>query len=240
MALRPRFAAAAEVRTRRTTALAGLALLLAACGSAPPVPAWRSDAKADIDQAVSAYLLGDSRGEARSFERARSEIASTGQPALMARAELMRCAAHVASLDYAPCTGYQQWQADAEPAERAYAAYLAAQALPADQIERLPAAQQPTAQAVAHHSAGELARLQAIDDPLARLISIGVLFEAGQAGPDVIALATDTASAQGWRRPLLGWLKVQAELAQRAGDAAAQERLQRRIALVEAGLPGSH
>ena len=48
-----------------------------------------------------------------------------------------------------------------------------------------------------------------------------------------IELASDTASAQGWRRPLLAWLKVQALRAQQGGDAAALQALQRRIALVE-------
>ena len=148
----------------------------------------------------------------------------------------MRCAAHVASLDHGACAGYERWQADAQPPERAYAAYLAAQRLPSDQIALLPAAQQAAAQAVAQGRAGEPSGLRAIDDPLSRLIAIGVLFRAGQASPAVITLATDTASAQGWRRPLLAWLKVQAGLAQRAGDVPGMQRLQRRIGLVEAGL----
>lgn len=212
------------------------ALLVAACGSAPPAPAWRGAAKADVDLAVAAYLGGDSHAEARAFDRARDEVASTGQPALMARIELMRCAAHVASLDFSPCSGYQRWQRDAAPAEQAYARYLAARAPAADQLPLLPAAQQPAAQALAA-SGGDASveALQTIADPLARLISIGVLFEAGRASPAAIALASDTASAQGWRRPLLAWLGVQAKLASQAGDADALARLQRRIALAEAG-----
>jgi hypothetical protein len=75
--------------------------------------------------------------------------------------------------------------------------------------------------------------VQAIDDPLSRLIAIGVLFQAGKASPPMIALAADTASSQGWRRPLLAWLKVQAMLAQRAGDGEEAQRLARRIRLVE-------
>jgi hypothetical protein len=64
---------------------------------------------------------------------------------------------------------------------------------------------------------------------LARLVAVGVLFQAGRASPPAIALAVDTASSQGWRRPLLAWLKVQLELAERAGDSEAAERLRRRI-----------
>jgi hypothetical protein len=48
----------------------------------------------------------------------------------------------------------------------------------------------------------------------------------------VIAQAVETASARGWRRPLLAWLKVQQQRAEAAGDIAAAAGLQRRIDLV--------
>jgi hypothetical protein len=48
----------------------------------------------------------------------------------------------------------------------------------------------------------------------------------------VVAQAVETASAQGWRRPLLAWLGVQAKLAEQGGDAAEAERVRRRMALV--------
>jgi len=43
--------------------------------------------------------------------------------------------------------------------------------------------------------------------------------------------AIDTASDQGWRRPLLAWLGVQAQRAEAAGDAQEEQRIRRRIAL---------
>jgi hypothetical protein len=49
----------------------------------------------------------------------------------------------------------------------------------------------------------------------------------------VLQIAVDTASSQGWRRPLLAWLNVQLLLAERAGAVAEAERLRRRIALVQ-------
>jgi primosomal protein N'' len=77
--------------------------------------------------------------------------------------------------------------------------------------------------------------LQAIDDPLSRLIAAALLFRAGKASPEMITLAADTASAQGWRRPLLAWLKVQALRAERVGAADEAQRLRRRIELVQGG-----
>ena len=74
--------------------------------------------------------------------------------------------------------------------------------------------------------------LQALADPLSRLVGAAVLLQAGAAGPAVATLAVDTASAQGWRRPLLAWLGLQRQRAATAGNAEAAARLQRRIDLV--------
>jgi hypothetical protein len=202
--------------------------LLTACASGPTPPAWQADAKGALDRSTSAYLAGETKASDAEMERARRTLASTGRADLLARAELMRCAARVASLVFEPCERFETLRADAPAAERAYADHLAARPLTRDDIARLPAAQQAVA-------GGEtsLASVQGIDDPLSRLIAVAVLFQAGKASPPMIDAATETASSQGWRRPLLAWLKVQAMRAEKAGDAAEAQRLQRRIALVE-------
>src|SRR5438874_2672607 len=82
-------------------------LLLAACANTPPPPDWQANANSALNRAAAAWLAGDSRAEAQEFERARNEIARTGRPDLLARAELMRCAAHVASLQFEPCTAFE-------------------------------------------------------------------------------------------------------------------------------------
>ena len=98
-----------------------------------------SNAKTSMDHAVAAYLAGDTRLADSDFERARSEIARTGRIDLLGRAELVRCAARVASLVFEPCEGFEKLRADAPAAERAYADYLAARVQPQD-IALLPAA----------------------------------------------------------------------------------------------------
>lgn len=207
-----------------------VAALLAACSSTPLPPDWQLQAKPALEGAVSAHLQGDSLTAQREFERARSLLARTGQPGLAARGELMRCAAQVASLDFAPCEGFERLRADAPQAEQAYADHLAGRALAPAAIALLPPAQRAAASAIASKSVA--LSLQAVDDPLSRLIAAALLFRAGLADPATIALAADTASAQGWRRPLLAWLEVQAQLAERAGASDEAQRLRRRIALV--------
>ncbi len=209
--------------------IAAVVAALAACASGPPVPDWKSNAKSAIDATVTAALDGDAATEARDFDRARSEVARTGRPDLMARIVLMRCAAHVASLDFGACEGFADWRTDATAQERAYADYLAARTLPASSIELLPAAQRRAAAAL---GGGAVPQAKDIEDPLSRLIAVAVLFKAGKADPALIDAAVATASDQGWRRPLLAWLEVQAMRAQKAGDAAAEKEFRRRMDIV--------
>lgn len=187
--------------------------------------------------ALQAYLRGDSRVEAAEFARARAAIASTGRLELMARFELLRCAARVASLVVEPCAGFEALRPDAAAQDRVYADYLAGRLQAAD-IAQLPEAQRAVAQAGTNPQAAAAA-LQGMSDPLARLVAAGVLFQAALADPTAQALAVQSASAQGWRRPLLAWLHLQLRAAQAAGQTVEAERLRRRVALVQDEHKGS-
>lgn len=206
----------------------GCALMLVGCSSKPPVPDWQMNAQAAASKATEAYLSGNTRVEQLEWARARSEVARTGRADLLARLELMRCAAQVASLVVAPCDQFEPLRKDAAAPEQAYADYLAGR-VSAQQVPLLPEAQRKVA------ASGEGASLAGIEDPLSRLVAAGVLFQAGRASPAVIAAATDTASAQGWRRPLLAWLLLQVQRAEAAGDAEAAAALRRRVGIVEQG-----
>ena len=211
------------------------AVSIGACASREPAPEWQSNAKNGLERAVAAYFIGDTRIESQEFAVARAEIARTGKPALVARAELVRCASRVASLVVEPCTRYDALSQDAEPPERAYAAYIAGRAAPAD-VAQLPEQHRALVSAGAT-PASDLAALQRITDPFSRLVGAAVSLQSGRAGPGVVDLAVETASAQGWRRPLLAWLQVQLRQAEAAGDAPQVERIRRRIGLVDGTAP---
>jgi hypothetical protein len=212
---------------RSRLAAFGLAVLLccgmAAC-STTPAPDWQMNAKGSAERATEAWLRGDSPIEAAEFARARAEVARTARPDLLARLELLRCATRVAALVLEPCAGFDALATDAAPAEQAYARYLNGTALPAD-APLLPAA---------HRSlvAGGKTDVRDIEDPLAQLVAAGVLLRRGAATPATVEAAVDTASARGWRRPLLAWLTVQQRAAQSAGATEEAQRLQRRIDLM--------
>ena len=209
-----------------------LALALAACSSQPPAPDWQMNAHGAAQKAVQAYLSGETRVATLEFARARQETARTGQPALLAQVHLLECAAQVASLELTPCSAFDTLRPDASAAQTAYADYLAGTLAP-QAAALLPQSQQ--AVALVATDANAATALAAIADPWSRLVAAGVLLRTGRASPQTMELATETASTQGWRRPLLAWLLLQAQRAEQAGDTQAASKLRRRIAVVEQG-----
>ena len=201
------------------------ALLLAGCGNKPRQPDWLVNADGAQERFERAYLSGNDRVATSEFTRFRTEVASTAQPGLVARAELTRCAVQVASLDFRPCTGFQPLRADASDTERAYADFLEGNATP-EQAKLLPEPYRGVA-----GGAGGAAAVKAIQDPLSRLIGAGVLLRTNKADPEVLDVAIETASAQGWRRPVMAWLGAQALRAEKAGETEVAAKLRRRMQL---------
>lgn len=197
------------------------ALLLAACASKPAPPNWQADAKDALDGFTDDYLRGHSAAANAEFARARRETTSTGRADLVAQVELVRCATLAASLEFDDCPGFAALAPDATAQQRAYAAYLAGR------WEGLDAALLPEQ----HRPVLAGGALAGLADPLSKLVAAGALFKAGRITPADIETATDTASHQGWRRPLLMWLGVSLQRARAAGDTAAVERIERRRAL---------
>jgi len=101
------------------------------------------------------------------------------------------------------CAAFEALRSEARSEETAYAEYLSGRAQRA-----------------------------ASDDALSRLVGLGVQFKAGRISPAGITQAVEIASAQGWRRPLLAWLGVQAKRAGDAGDSETAARIRRRIELI--------
>lgn len=210
--------------------LAAAALLvLVACSHTPPPPDWQLNARGGAERAVDAWLSGNTRVAEAEWRLAERETRRTADPTSLARFALLRCAAQVASLQIGPCEAFVPFAADAAEAERAYDRYLRAQASPAD-APLLPPAQRPL---VALDAVALSARLPQVADPLSRLVAAGVAFQRGQASPALVAQAVDTASAQGWTRPLMAWLMVQRDLARQAGQADEVARIERRLALLK-------
>lgn len=226
-----------------------LVVLASACSNAPPVPDWQLNARDATQRGTVAYLEGRSRVADAEFARARRESARSARADAVARVELAHCAAQAAALVFGPCDAVAPLQGDMGHPQQAYQRYLAGRPLASD-VPALPAAQQPVAQWLLTHTPGMSGSprvadatptqpgadpsplLSAMADPLSRLVAAGVLVQAGQGSPAVVAAGVQAASDQGWTRPLLAWLGWQLRQAQAAGDAELARRTQARIDLL--------
>ena len=226
------------------SAVLAVVLLVGGCANKPTAPDWQGSAFSALNSFSTAYLEGNSRVADFEFQRAQAEVARTGRPDLMARLALVRCAVQVASLVLDPCDAFEVLAADAQPTELNYALFLSGHwasvqtdLLPApyrDWAKPVRAAEQrptppDTGTPANPASASTLAQIK---EPQSRLIAAAVLYKSELIRPVDIALAAETASNQGWRRPLLAWLGVLHQRAHTAGDARAAAQLQRRIDLV--------
>ncbi|BBP04070.1 hypothetical protein TPL01_32240 [Sulfuriferula plumbiphila] len=206
-----------------------LSLLLSACAG-QSAPDWQYQAKAAVERYTQHYLAGDVKLAATSFARARAAVAATGDVAAVGHIELVRCGLRIAALDFAPCTGYSKLAAlRTTPADSAYARFISGdwqgmetKLLPLQYAGLVGAASRP--QADINRS------IAAIDDPVSRLIASGIMVKRGQFDAATLQAAVDTASMQGWRRPLLTYLGLQEK---QGGDAATLAAIQARIRLVE-------
>ncbi len=177
--------------------------LLTACASGPAIPDWQLNAAQAMQRFEHDYLVGDTAGADRDFGEVLSNLKRTGREDLLARAELARCAVRTASLEFDDCPGFERLRSGASATELAYADYLAGKG-----------------------------QHRAADEPLSRLVATAVSLRKGTLTPSEIGAAVDTASAQGWSRPLLAWLGVQAKRAQAAGDSETAARLRHRMDLI--------
>jgi hypothetical protein len=199
------------------------AAALSACAGGTVPPDWQVNTHEALAAHVQSSLKGETRIAARELAIARREAGRTGSAEPLARVELTACAVRIANLAGQDCPEVQTLLRDAGEASRAYAAYLAGR------WEGLDRTRLPPAQREVPVTTDALTTLNGIDEPFSRLLAAALLLRAGRLPPEGIAVAIDTASAQGWRRPLLAWLMFDRDRLAAAGDSAGAAERQRRI-----------
>lgn len=221
------------MKSQSLLALAGL-LMLAACGSGgPPPPDWKSDAADLIERYQKHALLGENSLAERYFQQAVAATGGAGRVAETAHLWLVHCATRRAMLIDDGCTEYAELASIApDAADQAYYRFLTLHWDALD-VALLPARHRDLVRAPAGK---RNETLNLVADPLARLLDASLLVMRQEADAATLALATETASSQGWRQPLLTYLKLQQEQATARGDAAELAQLARRIKLVEQSL----
>jgi hypothetical protein len=218
----------------RRLLLLGSVLLLSACGSkGPPIPDWKTDSANYIERYKKAYLTGDNTLADGYFKRALDATSGAGRVAETARLWLIQCALNKASLASDNCATYADLsRADSTAEDRAYYQFLTGAWDQLD-VKSLPGQYVPLLKLANGDAAPSNAVLKAIPDSLSRLIGASILLSRKQADDATLALAAETASDQGWRRPLLVYLKLQETRAKERGDTGVQTQLAVRIRLIE-------
>lgn len=207
-------------------------LSLAACGSGgPPAPDWKKDSIGLIDKYSKAELQGKTTLAEHYFAQAIEAAGSAGQIGTTARLQLIRCATRQASLTFEPCNAYTELaRLDPSPSDENYFHFLNGQTASVVP-DLLP--EQYRSFAKSGNAKQGIEALEKIADPRSRLIAISILVQAKQADDDILALAAETASRQGWRKPLLVYLKLLENHASLRGENNTVDRLRTRIRLVE-------
>jgi hypothetical protein len=142
----------------------------------------------------------------------------------------VRCAVRRASLDEDDCSEYVELAKFGTTEEdRAYYRFLTLDWSGAD-ASRLP---KHYVALVSGPADKRHAQVENIDAPLSRLLAASLVVKRGEADEALLSLATETASAEGWKRPLLVYLKLAEKRASERQDADALAAIQARIRLVE-------
>jgi hypothetical protein len=205
--------------------------MLVSCGGGPKVPDWKKDSASLIEKYKKAELKGENLRAEHYFQQALDAAGSAGKLGETARLHLVRCATRQASLDFEACNGYRDHaRFGTDPEDEHYYLFLT------NQWDRLDSGKLP-AQYRAFVKSGDPAKtpaaLQGISDPLSRLIALSLVVARKQADDAVLNLAADTASEQGWRKPLLVYLKLLEGRAAMRDDKDGLQKIRARIRLVE-------
>lgn len=212
---------------------AGL-LLLSACGSAgPPVPDWKIDAVDFIERYKKHALLGEHAVAERFFQRALHATGGAGRISETARLWLVRCATRRANLLDDDCSEYAELtKLETSAEDRAYYQFVTLKWSELD-AAKLP----PQYVGLVQSDPARLnTQVAAIEDPLSRLLAASLVTQRGQADHATLVVAMETASSQGWRQPLLTYLKLLEKSAASRGASSEQQAYAVRIRLIEEAL----
>ena len=218
---------------KRGLILAGV-LLLSACGSSgPPVPDWKSDSVDFIERYKKHALLGENTLAERYFQQALRATGGAGRVSETGRLWLVHCATRRAMLQDDDCREYVDLaKAETSAEDRAYYQFVTLN------WNRLDASKLPAqyGSLVKAEPARVNTQIATIEDPLSRLLAASLVTLTGQADHATLVLAMETASTQGWRQPLLTYLKLLEKSAIERGATNEQQTYAVRIRLIEEAL----
>ena len=210
------------------------ALLLAGCG-AKPAPVWIAAGHKQLETFKQDFLIGREPTITQiHFRKALDEIKKGGDAGLLGKAWLTRMALQVAVREELEESEYLKTEAaEAAPANRNFYRFLKGDVATVD-VSLLPEPYRPFWMAFSSGDAAKTAvSIAAIEDPLSRLIAAGLAVSHRLENDAMLQIAVETASLNGWKRPLIVWLERLQSSCEAAGDAAKASTIRSRIELMK-------
>jgi len=183
-------------------------MFLSACGSTLSTPAWQNNASAFLEDYKINFLSGKEAAGEPHFFKARREIASGNDLNLLTIAYLTKYALHAASLESFDTADFARlYRLEPNPANMAYCHFLKGNFSAVDAQVFPPLYAGVLKAALSGNSQSGLREISAITDPLSRLVACGVWVRYLPHDEQILQIAIQTASANGWRRPLWAFLE---------------------------------
>ncbi len=182
-------------------------MLLTGCGSSKPVPGWTNASFNQLENYKKSYLSGREGIAEVYFSRAVDEVKKSGDMEILARIYLTKYAVQVAVLEAFDDVEYLRIDAVAPVSQnRNFYNFLKGYF---DKVDEglLPSKYGDFLRAFRKGNVGEIAnKISGMDDPLSRLITIGLLIQNNKYDEGILQIAIDTASYNGWKKALLVYL----------------------------------
>lgn len=192
---------------RRIVCLIVFSFLLVGCGSSKPVPEWKDVSFNQLDNYKKSYLSGKERIAEAYFNRAVDEIKSSGDLEILARAYLTKYACQVAVLETFDDREFLRIDA-VEPTvqNKNFYGFLKGAFDSVDE-NQLPEQYVGFLRAFKSGKKDQIDReISKMDNPLSKLIAIGLLVKKDTDDELELNLAIDIASQNGWKKALLAYL----------------------------------
>lgn len=192
---------------RKIICLMMLSILLVGCGSSKPVPDWTDASFNQLDNYKKSYLSGKERIAEAYFNKAVDEIKNGGDLDILARAYLTKYACQVAVLEAFDDSEYLRIDA-VEPVlqNKIFYGFLNGAFDSVDE-KLLPQQYEGFLRAFKSGKKEDVAReISKMDNPLSKLIAVGLLVKKNKDEEIDLKFAIDIASQNGWKKALLAYL----------------------------------
>lgn len=207
-------------------------IFMGGCGGNPS-PEWTRASFNQLESYKKNYLRGNVPLAELSFRKAIEEIKTSGDIRIMEKTYLTKYAVQIASLETFDDSEYLRLAGVRQRLEYLNYYYFLKGSFAEVDLRELPVQYVRVFKASRDGNQREIDQeVSAIDDPLSRLVAAGLMVQKDQNSEFILSIAIQTASAQGWKKPLLAYLKKLHLYYNAKGDPKKSASIQQHIELI--------